>query len=113
MPIEIFDYINVNERAARLGCNLPTELALLPRNFETAESKEELIHESSVPDIRILWRQAGLTETRIEQEGDRFLHAQENAFEWLGPTIFVGTMLASQNPHAVSVALNILSNYLT
>ena len=114
MAIEVSEYVDVKKRALELGCNAPTELALLPRNFEVAKSKDELVHESSVPTIRVLWRQAGISETRIEKEGDRYLYVQEKAFrEWIGPIIFVGVSLLSQNPHAISVALGVISNYLT
>lgn len=113
MSIQVSEYVNVKDQALKLGCNSPTGLALLPRNFETAKSKDELVHESAVPDIRIIWRQAGISETKIEKESDKFPYAQENAFEWVGPIIFVSTMLLSQNPHAISIALNIISNFLT
>ncbi|MCI0485918.1 MAG: hypothetical protein L0229_04880 [Blastocatellia bacterium] len=113
MPIQITDYVNVAERAKELGCNVPTGIALLPRNFDTVASKDDLIHESSVADIRILWRQAELNETRIEKEGDKLPQAQEKSFEWVGPIIFVSALYFSQNPQGVSIALNIISNYLT
>jgi hypothetical protein len=78
-----------------------------------AESKGELVHEGSVPTIRVLWRQAGIAETKIEEPGERLSCAQEKAFEWIGPIIFVSASLLSQNPHVISVALGVVSNYLT
>ena len=32
-------YVNVEKQSEKLGCNIPTSLALLPRNFEKANSK--------------------------------------------------------------------------
>jgi hypothetical protein len=113
MTIQITDYINVVERAKELGCNIPTEIAFLPRNFDTAACRNDLIHESSVADFRILWRQASLNETRIESEGERLPQAEEKFFEWASPIIFISTLYLSQNPQGVSIALNIISNYLT
>lgn len=113
MTIQLSDYLEVKKRAAELECNVPTELALLPRNFDVAKSKDELVYEGSVPTIRTLWRQAGITETRIEKPGERLSYAQEKAFEWIGPIIFVSGSLLSQNPHLISVALGTVSNYLT
>lgn len=114
MTIQMSEYIDVKERALELGCSAPTKLAILPRNFETAKSKDELVHESSAPTVRVLWRQAGISETRIEKEGDKFPYVKEMAFqEWLGPVIFVSTSLLSQNPHVIEVALGVISNYLT
>jgi hypothetical protein len=113
MSIQITEYIDVSERAKELGCNIPTEIAFLPRNFDTAVARNDLIHEGSVADFRILWRQAGLRETRIEREGERLPQAQEMSFEWVSPIIFISALYLSQNQQGVSIALNIISNYLT
>ena len=39
--------------------------------------------------------------------------SQNNAADWVGPIIFVAGSLWSQNPLAISVALNVIGNYLT
>lgn len=38
---------------------------------------------------------------------------QQDAGEWVGPVIFVGGSLLSQNPTLVSVALGVVANYAT
>ena len=111
--VKVLDYIDVKKKAQELGCNVPNSIALLPRNFETAKSKEELIHESTTPTVRILWRQNAITETPIEQSGEKFPCVAEEAFEWISPTIFISAMLISQNPNLITLALNVISNYLT
>ncbi|MEJ5311417.1 MAG: hypothetical protein WHX52_16775 [Anaerolineae bacterium] len=114
MEITKFDFVNVDERARSLGCNIPTNLALLPRNFEVAEFKENLLHESSAATIRVLFRNNNIIETPLELKGEKFPHISEKAFvEWIGPTIFVSSALLSQNPHILSLALGVISNYLT
>jgi len=114
MPVHVSDYINVRERAIELDCNIPTGLALLPRNFADAKIKEDLLHESTAPTVRILLRQAGITETALEREGERLHQAGQKDFaEWIGPIIFVSGALLSNNPQAISVALGVISNYLT
>lgn len=113
MDIQVTEYINVQKRALELNCNVPTGLAILPRNFETAETKEELFHEDSTVTIRSLWRQAQVTETRLEGEGHRFPSIQEKSFDWIGPTIFIGASMLTQNETLASIALNVLSNYIT
>jgi len=113
MEVQVTDYIDVQKRAVELSCNVPTGLAILPRNFETAESKEELFHEDATIDIRSLWRQNKVIETRLEGEGHKFPSIQEKYFEWIGPTIFISASLLTQDPTLVTVALNVLSNYVT
>ena len=111
--LKVSHSIDVRKRAQELGCNIPTSIALLPRNFEISSSKEELIHESTTPTVRVLWRQNGITETPLEQPEEKFPFVSEHAFEWIGPTIFISAMLLSQNPHLMTIALNVISNYLT
>jgi tagatose-1,6-bisphosphate aldolase non-catalytic subunit AgaZ/GatZ len=113
MPITISEYIDVKAQALKLGCNVPAELALLPINFDTADSKDELVHEDAVLTVRKLWRQAGITETKLEKEGEKFSYEQRKSFEWVPPIIFVSASVLSQNPDLVSIALNVISTYLT
>ena len=114
MEIEVSDYVNVEERSRFLGCNVPTSLAFLPRNFEKAESKKNLLHESSVATIRILFRKNKITETPLELEGEKFPQISEKGFvEWVGPIIFVSFAALSQDPNILSLALGVISNYLT
>ena len=70
--LKVSHYIDVRKRSQELGCNIPTSIALLPRNFEISASKEELIHESTTPTVRVLWRQNGITETPLEQPEEKF-----------------------------------------
>lgn len=113
MTIQISEYADVKKRALDLGLNVPTGIAILPRNFAEAKSKDELMNETSAPTVRVLWRQAGVSETRIEKD-EKFPYLEELGFaEWVGPIIFVNASLLSQNPHLVTVALNVVSNYLT
>ena len=44
MTVEISTYIDVKKRVTDLGLNLPDSLAILPRNFDAAMSKDELLH---------------------------------------------------------------------
>jgi hypothetical protein len=107
-------FANVSEKAAALGCNIPTSITILPRNFDVANVKSELIHERDTPTVRILWRQAGIIETPLEDARERFPRISEHGLvEWISPAIFISAVWASQNPEAMSVALGVISNYLT
>ena len=113
MEVQVRPFVDVRKCAMELGCSIPTDLAILPRNFETAESKDELYHENVVVDIRSLWRQAGVVETRLEGDGKKFLTIDEKNADWIGPTVFIGGSLLLQNPTMLNIALNVLSNYIT
>jgi hypothetical protein len=113
MSVQVHDYISVAGKAAELGCNVPTGLALLPRNFADAKTKKDLIHDSFTATVRVLLRQANILETRLEKQEERFPESVTEAFEWIGPIIFVGYSLYSQNPHVIDIALGVISNYLS
>ena len=113
MSIKISNYIDVKQRALEMGCNIPTELAILPRNFDSARSRSELYHQNPVPTIRMLWRQAGLTETKIENKGERFPYVKDTGFGgWLGPIIYVSASLLKGNPDIISKALEVIAAYV-
>lgn len=85
-----------------------------PSNFEDAETKDELVYESNASTVRSLLRSSNIRETPLECEGERFPEASRKGLEeWIGPTVFVGFALYSQNPHVISLALGGISNYLT
>ena len=110
--ITVENYINVKEKAQALNLNVPSQIALLPKNFKTSEDKEELIYTSTTSTIRKLWKQNNIQETPIERSGERIPCSAEEALEWIGPTIFIASSLLSQNPILVDIALNVISSYL-
>jgi hypothetical protein len=111
--IEVKEYVDVTQRATELGCHITTGLAVLPRNFASAASKDELLHEDTAPTVRTLWRNAGLAETPLELDGEHFPYVMERSNEWIGPIVFIGASMFSQNQHAISVSLSVIANYLT
>ncbi len=113
MTATIHPYPDVHATATALGCQDPDKFALLPRGFESAKSKSDLLHEGNADTVRKLLRNANLVESPLEATGERFPSIQENDFTWVGPTLFISASLLSDNPNVVSVALNVLSNYLT
>ena len=111
--IEIEDYVDVEKRAMALDCNVPTGLAILPRNFGTAAAKNALLHEDTAPTVRALLAERGITETRLERDAEHFQYIHENSYEWVGPTVLIGSAVFSQNPHVISITLSLIANYLT
>lgn len=113
MPTQVSNYIDVDAQATKLGCNAPSGITLLPVNFETAKSREELLYAGTVPTIRKLLRQNGIEETRIEKPQDKFPYTEHNAFEWAGPLVFVGNSIIASSPYLIDLCIGVISNYVT
>jgi len=71
-----------------------------------------LIHESSAPTVRILWRTANIKETILEKELEKFPQISEHAAEWIGPIIFLSCLTITNNPALINLAISVISNYL-
>jgi len=112
MSLEIGDYPSVPERLRALGIDYSTELLFLPRYFEGVDSSK-MFHESTASTIRKLLAKEGIQSALVQPSGHALGTAKENNLAFLGPTIFVTALLYSQNPSAVVVALNVISNYAT
>lgn len=102
MLIQTSEYVDAKQRSLELGLEVPTELALLPRHFDTAEARSDLVYESSVADIRALWRAEHLVETRIDGEWAPIPYIQEKKYEWMFPPILVGAAIWSKDPYVIN-----------
>jgi hypothetical protein len=71
------------------------------------------MHDATGLSVRAAWRAEGIEETRLEPQGEFWPAGQQDAGEWVGPVIFVGGSLLSQNPTLVSVALGVVANNAT
>lgn len=112
MTITEADYINVADRAAQLGCNMPTGFAAMPANFETADSRQDLLLRGEATTIRTLLRNANLPIESFLPSGEApgFVHNKSHHWE---AVLFVSAGVLSQNSAAVSIALGLITNYLT
>lgn len=112
MMITTSPFVDVEARASELGCNVPEGIAILPRNFASAETREELLHEDSTVTVRTLWRTGGITESRLELEGERYPYIHENAADWVGPLLFIGTNVLISSPETAQKAVEIILDYV-
>jgi hypothetical protein len=111
MTVNVADYIRVADRAADLGCDMPTGFAIMPENFETAATRRELVVRGEGSTLRKLLRDGQLPIQDFLPSGERpgFIHNKSH--DWAA-FIFISAALLSTDPSAVTVALGIISNYL-
>jgi hypothetical protein len=103
----------LRERLRLLGCRHPTGLALLPTNLEQASTISELRQVSAAATVKTLLRNSGITLDEIVDRDQRPPYIQNNALEWIAPTIFVSWMVLSENPQLLSIGLGMIANYAT
>lgn len=113
MSTTVDEYPSVTELATFLGCIPPTGMAILPVNFDSAKAQEELLHRSEAATVRSLFRQNELSLDDIFPTSAQPGYIQNNGYEWIGPTIFISHLLFGNQPVVATIAINILSNYLT
>ena len=108
-------YINVRDKARELGCNIPTNITILPMEFTTAECKDELTYPSIATSIEQAWAEAGIRETPLEEPGEnRIVLLTESAFPpLLIPGLFFAYEAITKDPVSVQVAINVISDLVS
>jgi hypothetical protein len=101
------------EHLKRLGLHTPTLVTVLPTNLSTASSIQDLTLESAAATVKTLFRSAGIDLQNIYPQDHKPQYIKNNAADWIAPAIFIGAGILSEHANTVSVALNVLSNYLT
>ena len=113
MTTNISDYIQVFEKLDELGCKYSEGIAILPENFETATSTTSLIQLAESATIKTLFRNNDIPYSEIRRENEKPSYIQNNAFQWIGPTLFFSASLLLGNPEMIAIALGVIANYLT
>lgn len=109
--MEILPYINVYQKAEELGFNSNLNIAVLPRSFDTLTPESNICYEDAIRTVCKLFKQKNLPVSDLSVNKHTYVHL--NDAEWLGPIIFFSAATLSNNPDIISIALGILSNYLT
>jgi len=105
-------FINVREKLKDLELSQPQKLAFLPKNINEVDDRENLIYDSSVTTIKKIFHEKGIDLDEIENDELEIPELQQNAFEWIGPIVFISASYYSQNPDAINVAVGLISDYL-
>jgi len=113
MRIKFEEYVDVEAKLLELGCHPAIGLAVLPENFQSVAKIEDFRQHSETATVKKLLRAAGLELTDPVDRAQRPPYVQNNAADWVGPTLFVSSALWLQNPQVISIALGVIANYLT
>lgn len=110
MSISIRQLQDLQERAIFLGCEIPEGICVFPRNFEVAETLEDLEYDDTAQTVKKLLMQAGVSSEGLKLPNNNYLQLRENL-----PAIclFVGWTIGTQDPTSVQLAINVIGNYLT
>jgi hypothetical protein len=98
MALTVSDYIDVRQRAKELGLKEPSVAVFLPRNFMDVATKGELVYEDSLPDVKALFREAGIEFGKLECDDTKPILVKENSFDWILPTVFFTVAAYRANP---------------
>jgi hypothetical protein len=115
MKTQVTDFVDIQVKAGALDCNMPSGVTVLPQNFHSAKSRDELYYESLDLQLRDAFRENGILGTSLEESEEDAVQVvlRESAIpEWIPPIIFVTGQLLQKNPAIVDLLLNIVSNFL-
>ncbi|WP_164922588.1 hypothetical protein [Rhodospirillum rubrum] len=110
MSVTVADFVNVAEQAIALGCPALEKIAVLPENFATVRTAADFLQRSEADTVRKLFRLENVPTD--DSKPFKAPYIQNNGFEWVGPLIFIGAGVISDNANYVSVSLNLISNFL-
>jgi hypothetical protein len=113
MSIEVSDVMDPVERALQLGIKSPENFSILPRGFLRATDVSKMCHEASAQDLRTLLRANGQKIAIYQPDTGQIPFIRENDNTFVGPLIFFGAAAISENPHLISITLNVIGNYVT
>lgn len=106
MAIDVSKSTSVRERLSEIGCDYRgSGLLLLPVNFQTAKTYDELKEASEAVTIRKLLRAAQVPLDELGDVKQRLPAIKNKHFQFAGPILFVSYSLYSQNPDLVAAGV--------
>lgn len=111
MNYKVEEYNQLVEEFRRLDLDVSSSLIFLPENLEEAKCKEEFVFSDSLSDIEKIFRENDIPFIQLGGYSGQY-RVRKNA-DWWGPALYFGASMLSENSTFVSIALNVLSNYLT
>jgi hypothetical protein len=78
-----------------------------------AENRNELFLPPSAADLKVLFRQAGVTLDKMEPAGLKIPFRDDRDSTLILPVVFFGAAYISENPHLLAISLSVIANYVT
>ena len=103
--------VNISNKLKELDIELPSTIAFYPENLKLATKKDELIFTETAAELCKYFKEQNINTEFFG--ADTELYRSRKSAEIYLPAIFISLSLVSENPSIVSVALNVLSNYIT
>ena len=111
--IQILDYIDVGQKAKELGCNVPNKMCILPRNFVSVTSKDELLHEENTDTVTKVLKQGGIEISPLENENEKFAQISEHDMIFAGPILFFAAQWCLEHPEIVLQTISTITGFLS
>ena len=112
MTTSVDEYVNVRERLEKLGCLELPGIVLLPANFDSADTIADIRQYAEAATVKTLFRSAGIPYSDVFSAERRAPYIHNNSLEWVAPTLFISAGLVIENQNLVSMALNVISEYV-
>ncbi len=104
---------SVAMRATQLGVTVPDGIVAIPNDFFSTANATELNYVANTLTVKALLREANIELQLVENNSTPIPYIHNRDSTWVAPILFVSASFLSENPHLISVALNVLSNYVT
>lgn len=113
MTCEIYNYNDFPLILDKHTIPMPAGLAMIPLNVEESNHQNEWIYHESSKDLHKVLKAATVDICKLDNSSGSSRYLHQHSADWIGPTIFIGANILIENPYLISVALGVISNYVT
>lgn len=104
---------NLKERFSRLLASEQDVITIVPKNLMNIEANYQFVYRESTKDIVKLFSSNSIDLDSYSRNKSSKFYKHEHSAEWIGPTLFLGATLLSENSNVISVALSVIANFIT
>lgn len=112
MAIQITDVI-IQDRRLLNESTQGSHIVLLPNNWKQEQKETGPLYASTTISTLKLLKSKGIPAIILDQDNHNISLQDNRSVDWIVPTFLISSMLLSQNPEAVTVALGVIANYVT